>query len=74
MILVCEMLSKLKIDLCLSNNLIRGNVGAYDGYTNPMKDMTNITVNASSVWIHEKYFGTRNYGIAVTICGIQIVY
>ena len=49
-----NILYELKIDLCFSNNTIRGNGGPYERCVSPMKDVTNINFNASSVWLHEK--------------------
>ena len=54
MILGRDIFSKLQIYICLSYNTIIGNGGAYEGFTNPMKDMTNINFNASFAWLHEK--------------------
>ena len=47
MILGREIMSKLRIYLCFSNNKIRGNGGTYKGYTAPMKVVSNINFNAS---------------------------
>ena len=38
-----DILFELQICLCFSNNKIRGNGGAYEGYTSPMKEVTNMT-------------------------------
>ena len=41
MILGCDILNELQIDLCFSKNTIIGNGGAYEGCAAPMKDVTN---------------------------------
>ena len=56
MILGREILSKPKIYLCFSDNIIRVNVGASAGCTDLIKDVTNINFNASSAWLCEKSF------------------
>ena len=46
MILVCDILYKLKIYLLFSNNTIRVNRGAYKGYVALMDDVLRINFNA----------------------------
>ena len=43
-----HILFELKIDLCFYNNTIRGNGGAHEGCTAPMKDVSKISLNLSS--------------------------
>ena len=54
MILGCDILSELRIDLNLSENTIRVNGGRYKGRTNLMKDVSKISFNVASNWITEK--------------------
>ena len=56
MILECDILYKLNIDLCLSNNNIGGNVCVYEGYTDQKKDVLEINVNSSSNYLKEEIF------------------
>ena len=53
MILGRDIFYKLQIDISFSDNIIRGNGGAYEGCTSPMKDVTNIAPSAQS---HDKNF------------------
>ena len=43
--------SELKIDLCLSGIIIRGNVGAYKGFMASMKEFWRINFNTSFDWL-----------------------
>ena len=45
MILVRDILSELRIDLFLSENIIRVNGGMFEGRTDPVKDILNINFN-----------------------------
>ena len=56
MMLGRDILSEPKIDLRFSNNIIRGNGGAYTGCKYSIKDVTNINFNVSPTWIHDKSF------------------
>ena len=56
MILGRDIFSELPIDLCFSNNIIRGNGVPYTGCLSPMKDVTNINFNALSVGLHDEKF------------------
>ena len=42
-----ESLLEFKLDLCLSDNKIKGNGGAYKGWDAPMKDPSNFCDDAS---------------------------
>ena len=59
MILGCDILSKLNIDLCFSDNKIRGNEGSYKGCKTQMKDVSKINFNASSNWIKDEIFQSK---------------
>ena len=50
------MLSKLKIDLCFSDHVIRVNGGAHEGCNTPMKDMNNAAVTKLSARFHNETF------------------
>ena len=50
MILGREIFSEIQIDLCFSNNTVRGDGGAYERCKAPMKHVTNINFNAFSVF------------------------
>ena len=56
MILRYYILSELQIDICLSDNTIRGNICVYAGCTAPIKYVTNINFNASSAWTQDESF------------------
>ena len=69
-ILGYDILSELQIGICFYNNTITLNWGAYEGWTDPMKDVKNINFSKSSAWIHKKNV-MNDYGIANiywTIC------
>ena len=68
MILGCNIFYELKIDLCLSNNNVKGNGFAYEGYNAPMKDALKTNFNFSSDWIKELFL-TNISGIS-NICWI----
>ena len=51
-----EILSKLKIYLCLYENTIRGGGGYYKGYNVTMRDVSNINFNSSPNWLNDKIF------------------
>ena len=51
-----DMLSKLKIDLCFSDHVIRVNGGAREGCTAPMKDMNNAAVTTLSARFQNETF------------------
>ena len=51
-----EIFSKLKMYLFLTDHVIRGKGGTYEGCNTPMKYMINITVNTSSARLHEETF------------------
>ena len=55
-ILGLDILSKLKIDLCLSNYTIKVNWGAYECCMTPMKDVKKLNRKTSSNWINKKIF------------------
>ena len=54
-----DIMSKLKIELCFSDNNIRGNGGMYEGCTDPMKLYSKIDFNSSSCCIKEEYFWNK---------------
>ena len=56
MIIGCDILSELNIDLCFSYNTIRLNGGTHKGCTAPMKDVSKINVNVSSDCIKDESF------------------
>ena len=56
MILGCDILSELDIDLYFYKNKIIVNRVAYKGCTVLMKDISKINLNASSDWIKDKIF------------------
>ena len=57
-------MSKIDIDLCLSDNTIGKNKGAYKGFTTPIKEVLKINFNFSSNWLKDKYFVRKNSGIS----------
>ena len=47
MIIDWDLFLELKLDLCFSNHMIKGNGGAYEGYTAPMKYPFDLCDDAS---------------------------
>ena len=59
MILGRDILSEIKIYLCLSRNTIKGNIGAHKGCMSPMKDAFKNNFNTLSDWINNKIFWNK---------------
>ena len=57
MIIGWYLLLELNIDLCLSNDMIKDNGGAYKGYTAPMKYSSNLRDNSS--FRYEELWGKK---------------
>ena len=45
MIIDQDLLLELKLDFCFSDYTIKGNGGAYEGYTTPMRDPYDLCVD-----------------------------
>ena len=61
MVLGSDILSKINIDLCFSNNKIRERECAYKGYTPPIRD---INFKVSSNCLKNEKIGMKKYGRA----------
>ena len=64
MILGQNILYKLKIDLLLSDNIIKVNGGTYEGLMDPIKDFQKSTSKRHLIGLNMRYPRTKNYGIA----------
>ena len=66
MILGRDILSELKIDLCFSDNTIKGNLGTCKGSKSPIKDGLKINSTFHPIGLNTKSFGMKRNSRAIT--------